>query len=628
MFENDSSYTELESLLLPQEQYRPFPKAEDREAWEAVPEDVRSALIAKAEERLEYAWPALPAIRYMDFARNGNRSRYERLYFDRRQALGQLVVAECLENEGRFIEQIINGIWCICEESSWVVPAHMYISVKSRGDSLPDITDPVIDLFAGETAGLLAWTSYLLGAKLNQESPMIGRRILLEMKRRILDPFLEREDFWWMGFTPNRTVNNWNPWINSNVIASFLLCERDDARRVQALRKAFRSLDAFMAVYHSDGGCDEGPGYWGRAGASLFECLELFYTASDGKINFYSQPLVKEIGRYIYRAHISGRYFVNFADGDAMLSISAELVARYGERIGDPRMVAMGRSAMRKENIIKDSILSLMRAIPAVLSYGKWQGDPPSPPFVRDVWLDGIQVMTAREQEGSDRGLFLTAKGGHNAESHNHNDVGQFMVYLDGKPFLIDIGVETYTAKTFSPRRYEIWTMQSGYHNLPAIDGIEQSPGREYSASDVQYESDEAGAQLSMNIAGAYPESAGIRAWIRTCRLERGGAARVRIRDRFKLDKTAQRITLSLMTPYEPQLETDSIILAYDENLRLRVRFDGTALAAASERIAVEDKRLQNVWGEALYRIVLANRSPAAEGDWLLEIEKMEPGAS
>ncbi len=90
-----------------------------------------------------------------------------------------------------------------------------------------------------------------------------------------------------------------------------------------------------------------------------------------------------------------------------------------------------------------------------------------------------------RSSEGSAEGLYLAAQGGHNAESHNHNDVGNFIVYADGEPAIIDVGVETYTAKTFSAQRYEIWTMQSAYHNLPTVNGVMQGAGRQFEARDV-----------------------------------------------------------------------------------------------------------------------------------------------
>jgi hypothetical protein len=75
--------------------------------------------------------------------------------------------------------------------------------------------------------------------------------------------------------------------------------------------------------------------------------------------------------------------------------------------------------------------------------------------------------MAAREKGGSIEGLYVAAKGGYNDESHNQNDAGHFIVYSDGQPPIIDVGVETYSTKTFSASRYDIWTMQSGYHNLP-----------------------------------------------------------------------------------------------------------------------------------------------------------------
>ena len=93
---------------------------------------------------------------------------------------------------------------------------------------------------------------------------------------------------------------------------------------------------------------------------------------------------------------------------------------------------------------------------------------------------------------------------------------------------IIDVGVETYTAKTFSNDRYSIWTMQSAFHNVPMINGIPQKAGRAFEARHVQYQADDAAATLSMDIAAAYPEEAGVRSWHRTVTLERGNAVVIR----------------------------------------------------------------------------------------------------
>ncbi len=78
--------------------------------------------------------------------------------------LTAFLLAECLENRGRYLERIADGIWLICEESTWCVPAH--VNFQRSGVGLPDVREPVLDLFAAETAAALAWTVYLLAGAL------------------------------------------------------------------------------------------------------------------------------------------------------------------------------------------------------------------------------------------------------------------------------------------------------------------------------------------------------------------------------------------------------------------------------------------------------------------------------
>ncbi|MYF72484.1 MAG: heparinase, partial [Gemmatimonadetes bacterium] len=245
----------LKDILIPRDDWQPFPTALTRYAWDALPDAVRQAQIARGEDRLNFDWPGVPAVRFLDYARNGNRSRYESLSFGRRTALSDLVLAECVEGKGRFLDDITNGIWCICEESFWGVPAH--IGVQKAGSGLPDTAEPIVDLFAAETSELLAWTVYFLGAQLDAVSPLIVPRIAREMQYRILTPLLEREDFGWMGYSGAR-VNNWNPWIVSNWLTSTLLMETDEARRVASVFKAMQTVDNFIDPYPEDGGGDEG----------------------------------------------------------------------------------------------------------------------------------------------------------------------------------------------------------------------------------------------------------------------------------------------------------------------------------------------------------------------------------
>mgnify|MGYP001377364734 CR=1 FL=1 len=614
----------VEKVLLPCGQWHPWPTCSDRKDWENLPASVRKDLIANGEQYLRYEWPDLPATLFLGFAREGNRSRYEREHFARRYALTSLLIAECVEGKGRFLDDITNGIWAICEESFWGVPAH--VGAQKAGSGLPDPAEPVVDLFAAETGESLAWTLYLIGEQLDGVSPMICKRIRHEMDRRILTPCFERDDFGWMGFRGGR-VNNWNPWCNASWLTCVLLAESDGPRRTVSVAKIVRSLDHFLDAYADDGGCDEGPGYWSRAGASLLDCLELLHGATNGEIDVYDRPLIQEIGRYIYRVHIAGDWFVNFADASARAHPPAELVWRYGKRIGDDRLAGFGAYLHHRQGggSVAKGGYTVGRYLPEILHLAAIEAAPTAAPLPRDVWLDGIQVMVARCQEGTAEGFFLAAKGGHNAESHNHNDVGNFIAYADGRPILIDIGVETYSRRTFSSQRYEIWTMQSAWHNLPTIGGVMQNPGRQFVAGDVHYEADDDHAQLRLDIAKAYPAQANLRSWVRTIRLDRGKG--ISIREEYALDKPVQEIALSLVTPCRVtdqgvgrlRLET------LDEPAVVtRVIYDGSRLDAKLETVPVEDGHLRSVWPEQLTRIVLRAENPAMQDTWTVRIERAQ----
>ena len=618
------TYTEekLKSILISQKDWHPYPTAAERDGWKSIVESVREAHIARGEKGMGYEWPTILATRYLDYIRDGDRGRHSVISFGRRNTLLDLVIAECMEDKDRFMDDIVNGVWAICEESFWGVPAHLGRS------GLPTISKPVVDLFAAETSALLAWIVYLLGPKLDAVHPLVIPRIEQEMDHRILTPLLERDDFGWMGFKGQR-VNNWNPWICSNWLTSALLMEKDEDRRLKLVAKAIKSLDNFVDPYPEDGGCDEGPSYWGRAGASLYDCLELLYSATDGEIDVYSEPLVQNIARFIYRVQIHDTYFINFADAPAMLTPSAYLVYGFGKRINDPDMMALGSWAAHKRSVYSSGVSgNIGRMLPALFSFEEVLESKAKPPLPRDVWLDKIQVMVARDKAGSSDGLFVAVKGGHNAESHNHNDVGNTLVYMDGRPVLMDAGVEAYTAKTFSSRRYEIWTMQSAYHNLPTINGVQQAPGGNYAAKDVSYKSDDEMAEITLDIAGAYPEGAGVNSWIRTVTMNRG--VDIAITDEYDLEDVTGDTILHLLTPCDVVIqEGGQIDLGASElsdgrtSGSAQIHYDGNKLSASAEEVEVEDRRLKGIWGERLTRINITAKNPMKKDSWKLQINKV-----
>ena len=534
IFAKKYSLDEVKKSLIPLKDYHPYPKTP--EEWQAaVPDSVLKDIVKNGEKLLDFKFEAISATTSLDYVRSGDRERHGKLSYGKRNALTDLILAESIEDKGRFVEAIMNGVWSICEESYWGVPAHI------RG--LPDVENPVVDLFSAETAAVLGMADYFVGEKLDNINKLLRKRIYHETNKRIFEPMLTKSDnYSWMSKT--KSVNNWNPWIMSNWISASLLLEKDEKRRAEMIYGTMLGTDLYLNGLGEDGGCDEGPSYWFAAGASVFDCLELLGNATKNQINVYEEPLIKKMASYVYKTHISGYYFVNFADADPKLRPDGLMLYRFGNALKDEKMIQMGQWAFK---IFTSASMGgnyhRPRRIENYLCIKQVQKE--SAPYVpvNDAWFGDIQVLTAR----ANNGFFMASHGGHNAESHNHNDVGDFMLYANGEPVIIDAGRGNYTARTFSAQRYDLWFTQSQYHNLPIINGLGQKAGREFEAVNVKSIISDEEATLNLDIANAYDKNAGIISWNRTVKLNREKNT-VELKDDYALNQKPTSLQQVFMT--------------------------------------------------------------------------------
>ena len=219
-------------------------------------------------------------------------------------------------------------------------------------------------------------------------------------------------------------------------------------------------------------------------------------------------------------------------------------------------------------------------------------------------WFPGIQVMTAR-----DKNFFAAAKGGHNNESHNHNDIGNFLLYRGGAPVVVDAGVEQYTKLTFSEKRYTIWTMQSCYHNTPTINGADQRAGAEYRASDVSFSDNGRTVRFSLDMAGAYGAEAALVSYRRELVLNRGGD--FELTDTYALKEWKAPLVLNLLCREKPGIAGGRITLGGGTVLLL----DAEVLSAEFETIGLSDSKLRGDWKkDELYRLRLRQRGKDRSG--------------
>jgi hypothetical protein len=600
----------LQQVLLSRAGFLPFPQTP--EDWKKIlPDSILQHLVMNGEDALKGNFPNVPASVTLDFVHNGNRTRYETITFGKRNRLWNLVLAESIEGKKRFTDAILDGIWSVSEESFWGSSAHLFIQKSGKG--LPDVEEPVVDLFAAETAANLALADYFIGAELDSISPLIRRRIYYEVNRRIFVP-LQSANYEWMGHGDrNAKLNNWAPWIMSNYLTAVLFLEKDQLKRMKYVSRAMQLTDQYINGIGEDGGCEEGPHYWAFGAGCVLDILNLLSSATNGRINIYNEKIIRNMGSYIYRTHISGNYFVNVADSHPEVYPESVMVWRFGQAVADTDLSSFGAWLFRRDQS-SSAINQTFHRVRALFDLGSLRNiitDKEVFHENREAWLPNVQLMTARLPNG----LFVASHGGNNGESHNHNDVGDFIIYAGPDPVIIDIGSGTYTAKTFSKDRYNLWFNTSAYHNLPTVNGQQQAEGELRAAHHVSYTKDKERATLIMNIEKAYPAASGLTAWTRMITADH---EKVMITDSFQTVKPLASLTQSFMTICAVDISQPRTIFfttAHGNKVALQY---GEGWQITKETIPLtteEDQGLKLTWhDQPITRILLIHRSPTASG--------------
>ena len=344
-------------------------------------------------------------------------------------------------------------IWDICEETTWVLPAH------ERRD--------VIDLFSAETAFDLAATLHLLGRTLDAE---VRARVRCEIDQRIFQPYLAHyNNFGWY-----KGGNNWNGVCNSSVASAFLLLETEPDRVAQALVLTLDGLNYFLDhAFEADGTSTEGVGYWHYGLINFVALSEMLLARSGGAIDLLDSERMRRVAAYPAKLLLSGSMFAAFSDADEIIHFNPGIISRLAERTGDATLYNL---LAKPVEFPGDWRLEMM------LRNGLWwDGSQLDAPQIGDAVLTGGGVARlVAPLAGSDQPVIVAVKAGHNAENHNQNDVGSFLVHVQGESLLTDPGRGLYNRFYFSEQRYENIFANSFGHSVPRIAGQLQAPGHEF----------------------------------------------------------------------------------------------------------------------------------------------------
>lgn len=579
--------------------YVPYPPAMQREKWEALLPAYAAAAVRRGEEKLGYAYPALTAEMYLDYSRTGNRARYETPYLFRRRALNDLILAECVEHKGRFMNDIVNGIVCICEETSWCLPAHAAACATGPVKSgFPSVRTPALDLFAAETGSQIALALWLLREELEAVSPEICELMTEALLHRVVRPYLSSSLHWMRLENDRRLVSNWTPWCTLNcLLVLFTLAAlpgnvlRQEELRA-ALQKAAVGMDKYFDATGGDGCCTEGVRYYRHGALSFFAAAELMNTVTGGVLlELFTLPKYKNMAAYILHMHIDGDYYCNFNDCPQRPGACGAEEYLFAKAVGcEPMRRDVARDIAAHGYTLRTAASQNLFYHLEMAFYAEEISRAAELPelLVEDVYHPSTGIWVCRRN-----GTYLAVKGGSNNDPHNHNDVGTMTVFCGGEPVLIDIGVEAYSKATFSAERYSLWTMNSAHHNVMTFGEVQQFAGADAVAKVLAVETGAAPA-ITLELAGAYPAEAGVKSYIRRVEMNETGA----IFAEDTLNTLPAGTYLTWMTAEKP--------LVYDSTVRvgnMEITTQG-AERMAVEELPVNDETLRDAWQrDVLYRV-------------------------
>lgn len=553
--------------LRPAGQVRLVPAMDDRRAWSSWDQDALSALVSRAERALRAPLPHLTA---GDFLKRPDAAP-PLGYTLRREQAAALILGACASGDGKYLPRAADLIWMMAEESSWAVFAR-------RGAPLPAFGSPDIDLHAARTAELFALARTLVGARLDGMTHQIVARMEYELQRRVFDPLIARDGEDWLRLSGSA------PQIVACLMAACLAAETDEGeRRWLILRKLLRILENYLRAQPADGGMMGGLPRHVEAVCALNDCFSMLALASGGEVELRDEAQFIDMALVPCKLHIGDGWFVN-PGGTPRPVLSPDALFRLGAGVRSGALCGFA-AYLRRERVEREPAGdTLFAQIAHLRARADLLAEPARQPLPSSILLPDTLIATARTED-----FFVALSGGDGRGAFSHRDAGDITLFYRGQPILIDAGLPG-----------------ADVHNVPSIEGIEQSGARHAPGPpEVRYD----GYWLMMmNIAHAYPAAARLYSWQRSLILSPADKT-VRLIDSFDFEGVKRCATLRFITPFEPRLtgaqgaQIGPVSVRWPEGL-----------AASVEPVPLQDARLGALWGGALYRLSLTMETAAAGG--------------
>lgn len=542
----------------------------DRAAWAGKAAELKSS-IAEAEQALSTPLPPFDADAYLQFTKNGNRQPMERNLHSREDQLVPLVLAECVEYQGRFLPRIAEVIDSLVDMPSWTLSAHDPQLLNFHGVRY------YVDLNAADMGDTMAEAAYLLGDKI----PAATRRHLSEgMEKHIFGPM--RESFehgnsaadhngnWWL-----YANMNWNAVCVKGVTGAALAMLPDVGDRAVFVAAAEHYIQHYDAGFNPDGYDTEGLGYWNYGFSHFIELRENLMRATGGKLDLLADAKMRKVALFGIEFPMMPNNSAAYGDAGTMPRADAHLIAMIDHIFQIP---PVGRLPLESSGMQHVGLTSL------ALDMFPVQGDElPTPESLSrhdlQTYYADSGVLVSRPAPGQD--LAVTIKAGGNT-THSHNDIGSFVIGLGTvQPVGDPGGPKYYTGATFGPHRLDSKLLNAFGHPVPEIGGHLQLDATTVKVSVPRHSLSQNEDSITIDMTNAY-DVPQLKQLTRTLVHSREGEGSIAITDDFNLTG-ATEIVESLPTHGTWEKIDDHTLLFTLGGEQLRAQVEAPAAVTFAE---------------------------------------------
>jgi hypothetical protein len=525
---------------------------------------------------------------YLEYTRKGQRPGGEKMIRDRHGWLVPLVLAECLEDHGRYLGKLNEVLEAYANEPTWTLPAH-----DPRLGSFHR-TDYDVDLGSSTFSHSLSEALYLLGDKID---PKVRADVDRALQERIYAPFeaaitgKSPKKCWWL-----KAQMNWNAVCLAGVVGAAEANIPDPATRAVFAAAGEMYSKNYSHSFSADGYDTEGVGYWGYGLGHYIILRSVLLNATGGKIDLFNDPKAAMMALFGIRCRIGEHAVAPFADCRFGTTPDAGIIAYSNDAL----QLGLDMPHYLDEKPGGDLPDYFIRADPVAKAPGR---EPVTVDPLRSYFAD-VGILDCRPPRNTDCHMGIGIKAAGNG-AHSHNDIGSYEIAIgDDEPTGDPGGPKAYDSKTFGPERYHFKLLNSYGHPVPVVNGQLQIEAAHAHPKVLSYtaQGDVDSIAIDMTSAYAVPELTRL---VRTMTFSRAGAGQVEITDQFDCSKPIPLEDALITHGKWEQLSPTSFLLSIGKaKLKAEVETPGG--------FTVKTEVISELGADPFTRIGLQLNSPAA----------------